>query len=114
VVLSLAHLHRGPPRVQQGLLPRGMVYDVFRAAVPSKHDLKEKPAKKLVRGLFPKHSIVPVTSPQMSPVLPRVPDLQAGTIRFGKDSAATAAKVWLLRRFVRRVLVRSSGVLSEP
>ncbi len=90
-----------------------MVYDVFRAAVPSKHDLKEKPAKKLVCGLFTKHSVVPVTCP-LSPVLPRVPDLQAGTIRFGKDSAATAAKVWLLRRFGRRVLSRSSGVLSEP
>ena len=50
-----------------------MVYDVFRAAVPSKHDLKEKPAKKLVRGLFTKHSVVPVTSPQMSPVLPPCP-----------------------------------------
>ncbi len=40
----------GGLRWVQGLLPRGMVYDVFRAAVPSKRDLKEKPAKKLVRA----------------------------------------------------------------
>ena len=39
------------PPFTQGLLPKGMVYDVFRAAVPSKHDLKEKAAKKLVRSL---------------------------------------------------------------
>ena len=84
---------------RQGLLPKGMVYDVFRAAVPSKHDLKEKAAKKLVRAALDVNAgavvcvCVCVCMSVRVRVLVACVLAQSGTIRFGKDSAATAAKV---------------------
>jgi hypothetical protein len=39
-----------------------MVYDVFRAAVPSKRDMKEKPAKKLVRMIPIRVHLPPISN----------------------------------------------------